>query len=198
MSDSNSSPTNTTQTSTNVRTDNLNASGNTGPTNVGSGNLTANTNSTTNVQETNISTDQGAVAAGKAIGLASIKSNTDLTSQALNESTGLAKAAFDTTTTLTDSSYQFADRTIAGYEGAVSELADKFTTSLSSFAGQQQTQLGNTVEALNTIATQQSASGDQQVINAVQATQQSLTTIVKYVAIAAVAVGVLYLALKKG
>ena len=202
MSSSKSSPTNTTQTATTVSTQNLNASGNTGPTSVGGGTVTSNSGNTTN---TNVdlntdnhsvnytitqTSDSGAVAAGQAIasaGLATTNHAIDLTSQVAGESTGLAQAALDTSLALNQSSNNFAE-----------QLVSQFSTGLEALQSQQQTQLGNTVSALAEISRQQSESGNQQVIDAVTATQGSLQTIVKYVAIAVTVGAIAYLVLKKG
>ena len=172
MSSSKSSPTNTTATTNNVKTTNLNASGNAGPTVVGGGSIS----SVTNVTQT----DLGSVKA------------------AIQGSTGVATAALNTAESLNEASTNFADHTISTYTGAVSELADKFGAEITTLAGQQQTQLGNTTEALATIAHQQSESGAQQVIDAVTQSQESFQNIIKYVAIAVVAAGVIYLAVRKG
>lgn len=233
MSDSTSSPTNTTQTATTVSTTNQNVTGNAGPVSIGGGSVSSNSGNTTNTDvklntsnttsttdSHNISTtdshndnsvnytttsDSGAIAAGQSLGSAGLKTaqqaltnESDLTSQIANESTGLARSAFDTATSLNASSNNFAGQTVASYQGAVSDLAFQFSNGLTQLEQQSSAQVGNTVTALNQIAVQADTSANQQVINAVTQSQQSLQTIVKYAAIAVGVIAVVYLLAKKG
>lgn len=212
MSSSKSSPTNTTATSTSLTTKNLNVSGNSGFTAVGgeggSQNLSVRNDTTSN----NIAIDN------------SVRTTTDF--GAVQAGTGLAQSALDTVAAanrysidaVTDSNSTI--RSIAGqaieasgsaYGGAltavqhntdntvsvIQQLATQFGTALYDFTSQEQTQLGNTVSALNSTYTANNTSANQQVINATQAAGENLTATIKYIALAAAAAAALYFITRK-
>jgi hypothetical protein len=180
MSKSESKPTNTTSTATSLTTKNLNVSGNSGFTAVGGEGGSQSLNVTNNT--TNTTTDYGAIAAATGLSdhaldivSATNRDSLDFASQALNLTDATYKNAL---TTVSNN----ADNTVS----VIQNLATMFGSSLFDFESEQQKQIGNTVSALNQTYQDNTTNANTQVLNAG-------TNIVKYAALAAVAVAALYL-----
>lgn len=199
MSKSTSSPTNTTQTQTDLTTKNLNVSGNTGTTLVGGegGSLAYSQNLTDSSTHVSISTDLGAVQAGTALSQSALDTVAAVNNRSLDTVRDISGQAI----TATGNAYGDALHTVSeqanGDISIISNLATKFGTALSDFTSQEQTQLGNTVSALNSTYTANNTSANQQVINATEHAGAQLTDAVKYIALAAIAGTLLYVIMRK-
>jgi hypothetical protein len=192
-SESNSSP--TTSTSTALTTKNLNVSGNSGLTAVGgeNGTLALNYSPTTTV----ISTDAGAV--GAATGLASHA--LDVVAAVNNRSNdaiaNLATKQLTSTENIFGTSLTAVTHESDNAVSVVSKLATQFGTALADYQSAEQAQLGNVVSALNSTYTANNTSANQQVINAVTQAGQTSASVIKYVAVAALAAALLFVVLRK-
>lgn len=172
MSESESSPSNTTSTSTSLETNNLNASGNTGVTNVGGGTITSIDRSRTTIN--NSTTDLGAVEAA----------------------VGLSKNALDVVLAANQGTNAFAGKALQTTQDALVGLNSKFVDAVSHFEENSQTTLANTVSSLNQIAKEQSQSANQLVVQASHDSQvlasDTLTTIFKNIGYALATAGAIY------
>lgn len=179
MSGSRSDPTNTTSTTTELTTKNLNVSGNTGTTVVGGENGSLGLTYSPSSYTTNFSTDEGAVTAG----------------------TGLASHALDVNAAVTHNAINAVTTQAAGDISSITGLATQFGTTLADYQLAEQSQLGNVVSALNATYTANNTSANQQVINAtVAAGQQAsdeITKVAKYATIAVIGGIALYFMLRK-
>lgn len=203
MSESTSSPQNTTSTSTQLTTKNLNVSGNTGTTLVGGegGSLSysAADNSThTSLDITNNSTtDFGAVQAGTGLSRAALDTVSAANERSLQTVSDISGQAI----TATGNAYGDALHTVAeqanGDVTVISNLATRFGMALSDYESAGQAQLGNVVSALNSTYTANNTSANQQVINAVSQAGQQNADVIKYVALAAIGGTLLFLLMRR-
>lgn len=182
MSESTSSPQNTTSTSTQLTTNNLNASGNTGVTLVGGGDTTltslSHDESVTTIYNNTL--DAGAVAAG----------------------VGLSRSAVDAVSNANNQSLSFATKQLSTTQDVLSGLNSKFIDAVSSFELNSQTTLANTVSTLNQIAKEQNQSANQLVVQASNDAQavasETLTNVFKNVGYTVAAAGLIWLLSRKG
>lgn len=211
------SPTKTTASTastqtTSLTTTNKNVSGNTGLT------VTADEGADVDLSYAPITvqTDDNAVAAGAYVANAGIAASTSAAAlvsktahDAVAANSDIALASINSSSGLEDHALDIVDATRADsakLAGSVltynADLISGFAERLSDITKAGQTQLGNTVSALNASFIDNSKTADQRVTDAtLQAGAQSadvITTVAKYAAIA-VAVGVIgYIVLKKG
>lgn len=197
MSQSKSSPTNTTANTSQVKTTNNNVSGNSGVTLANNG--TGNT-SNLNLTENTVSADPAVIASalssnatafGTSAKLAqsAISSNQQIDQASIDQATGIAKASLALVSKTTESANEQNINSL----DTINTLARGFATQLEGVVSSEQealqqdqassqVQLGNIVSALSTSFVQGSTSTDQSVIN-------ENTNIIKYLAIAAAVVG---------
>lgn len=208
MSQSKSSPTNTTSTANQVNTVNKNVSGNTGTTLTNDGGNQNLTLTTTNVSNTtNVSTDQGAIkvagsiasqgisAATTAFGISAdvaqhaVDSNVVLSQDFLRAAQGLVESANSSNANSLDTINTLASGFATQLQGVISSEQEALAAS----AFENQKQLGNVVSALNQSFIQGSTSANQSVINAVSGAGAQETLVIKYVAFAVAAIAIVML-----
>jgi hypothetical protein len=182
MSKSNSSPTNTTSTSTELTTKNLNVSGNSGFTAVGGEGGSQNLSVTNNTSTVNTTTDLGAIKAATGLSQSALDTVAAANRDSLNFASDALSTATDVSRNALTTVSQNADNTVS----VVSNLAKQFGESLFDFTSQEQTQLGNVVSALSSTYQDNTTNANTQVL-------QAGTNIVKYAALAAVGIVAVYL-----
>jgi hypothetical protein len=202
MSQSKSSPTNTTSNQTAVKTTNNNVSGTSGITlanNSGPTSLSVTTNTT--------SVDPSVVAAALSSSATAFGVSAKLAGQAINSNQEVDQASIDASTGLAKQSLEIANSAVT-QEGqqnqysldTISTLASGFATQLEGVVASEQnalqqdqaasqTQLANVTQSLATSFVQGSQSADTQVVD-------SETTTLKYVLIGVVAIAAVYLLTK--
>jgi hypothetical protein len=206
MSQSKSSPTNTTSNQTAVKTTNNNVSGTSGITlanNSGPTSLSVTANTTTNTT----SVDPQVVAAALSSNATAFGVSANVATQAINSNQKIDQATIDASTGLAKQSLNIAQSAVT-QEGqqnqysldTISTLASGFATQLEGVVASEQnaleqdqaasqTQLANVTQSLATSFVQGSQSADTQVVD-------SETTTLKYVLIGVVAIAAVYLLTK--
>lgn len=184
MSKSNSSPTNTTSTSTQLTTKNLNVSGNSGFTAVGGegGSQSLVVNNTT--------TDLGAVQASTGLASHALDIVGAANRDSISTVANFASKSLESTSSAYGTALTAVENNASDTVSTISNLASQFGTALYDFTNQEQTQLGNVVSALNSTYTANNTSANQQVINAT-------TDVVKYAVLAAIGIAALYFLTRK-
>jgi hypothetical protein len=196
MSTSKSSPSNTTSTSTELVTKNLNVSGNTGLTVVGGegGSLGFSESNTTNDNSIRVqsTTDFGAVEAGTGLSQHALDVAASVNASSLSAIRSLAAETTEATGNAYGKALTAVQTNANDTVSVIAGLAGKFGTALQDLTASEQTQLGNVVSALNSTYTANNTSANQQVINATTQAGEQLTETIKYIAIAAAAAAALY------
>jgi hypothetical protein len=184
MSSSKSSPTNSTSTATSLTTKNLNVSGNSGFTAVGGegGSQSLNVSNTTDSHNISVTSDYGAIDAATGLSTHAL----DIVSAANRDSLDFASDIVGQSNDITRNALTTVSRNADNTVSVIQNLATQFGSSLFDFESEQQKQIGNTVSALNQTYQDNTTNANTQVLNAG-------TNIVKYAALAAVAVAALYL-----
>lgn len=217
MSQSESSPRNTTATTTSLTTENTNVSGNTGLTLVGGGdvNLTNQTRTENNIS-TNLTSDNSQRDSNNVSNVNSgntsnsyvttdggaIKAISDIGQLSISGAVGLSQSALNTVRASAQDANAFADNALRTTTQALLGLNSNFVNAVSTFEENSQTQLANTVTALNQIAREQNQSANQLVVqasadaNAVAA--DTLTTVFKNLGYALAVTGIIYFLSKNG
>lgn len=194
MSDSQSSTSNKTSTNTELTTKNLNVSGNSGLTVVGgeNGSLGLSYN------PTNFSTDAGAIQAGTSLSEHALDVVASVNGSAVDAVQSLASKALTSTGNAYGAAITAVSNNTDNTVSVISKLATTFGTGLQNLFEDTQTQLGNTVSALNSTYTANNTSANQQVINATSAAEKSVIDAIKYIALAVVAGTLVYYITKRG
>jgi hypothetical protein len=207
MSQSKSSPTNTTANTSTVSTTNNNVSGNSGVTlaNNGTGN-----SSTLNLSTVNNTLDPAVVTAALSSNATAFGTSAQLAQSAISSNQSVDQATIDATTGLSKQALAIASGALASANEQNVNSLDTLNTLASGFATQldgvvtseqaallqdqaaSQTQLANVTNALTTSFVQGTTSANQSVINAVSAAGAQETDIIKYLAIAAGLIGAVY------
>lgn len=211
MSQSKSSPQNTTANTSTVSTTNNNVSGNSGVTlaNNGTGNSsTLNLQTITNTK--NISTDPAVVASALSAATTAFGNSASVASDAISANQSIDQASIDQATGIAKASLALVSKTTESANAQNINSLDTINTLASGFATQlqgvvtseqealqqdqasSQVQLGNIVSALSTSFVQGSQSASTQVVNAAAAAGQQETQVIKYIAIAVGLVAVVY------
>lgn len=200
MSDSQSETKNATSTNTELTTKNLNVSGNTGLTAVGGegGSLDLSYNPTTTSIDAHTETDFGAIKAGTALSQHALDVAASVNGSAIDAVQNLASKSLTATGNAYGAALNAVQDNTDNTVTVISTLAGKFGTALQGLFEDTQTQLGNTVSALNSTYTANNTSANQQVINATSAAEKSVIDAVKYLALAVVAGVAVYYITKKG
>lgn len=211
MSSSESSPQNTTATSTSLTTTNQNVSGNQGITNLGgttsyaSSNTTNATDSGNTLSVTNNSTtDYGAIDAATGLGEHALDVAASVNNRALGSIDSaqqtvskIANTAIDATGSAYGAALTAVQHNTDNTVDIISGIATQFGTDLEKNFNDSQTQLANVVSALNSTYTANNTSANQQVINAVTSAGAQSSNVIKYVAVAAVIAVVAIFVLRK-
>ena len=176
MSSSTSSPTNTTSTTTNAQETNQAATNTQGVTVVGSEgtNLTSNT----------YSTDDGAVAAGTALGQSAIAANTGLSESLASDYENEVETSATQSTNLVSSALTQGFNFLATENNTISNIEQQNATS-------QSQALGNYAQTLSSIATAQDTSESAQ-------NTAFLTSTLKIAAVVVLGIAVIFFATRKG
>lgn len=193
MSDSDSQTKNSTSTNTELTTKNLNLSGNSGVTVAG-----GESGSSQNLTLNSSSTDDNAVAYGTALSAHALDTAAAVNADAIDAVSSLAGKALTSTGNAYGQALTAVQDNTDNTVTVISKLATGFGTALQGLFEDTQTQLGNTVSALNSTYTANNTSANQQVINATSAAEKSVIDAIKYIALAVVAGTLVYYITKRG